>query len=238
VLFHWTAFLAPICFFFFSFCFWPCQLSRQVLYHLSHAPALFAFRCFSNRVSGLYLARPGLWPSYLPILRNWDDRYVPAHPVLYWLWWGLYNFLPRMTSNHDLPISASRIARITGVSSHTQLHFTIYLFIYLFILVVLELELRASCLLGLLCRHPITWATATPPHFAIFKGERSYPLWLLHSIKFTFIPLFPVHISEYTLMFKFINIYQWIFTSEDKMKSIQGISFSVFEITFFSFFFF
>jgi hypothetical protein len=30
--------------------------------------------------------------------------------------------LPRLALNHDLPISASQVARITGMSYHTQLH--------------------------------------------------------------------------------------------------------------------
>jgi hypothetical protein len=54
-------------------------LARQGLYHLSHAPALFALVHLSDRFLLLPEACLGLGSSYLFLLPSWDHRHAPLH---------------------------------------------------------------------------------------------------------------------------------------------------------------
>jgi hypothetical protein len=94
-------------------------LARQALYHLSHASSPFCSHYFGDEVllfahTGLDLNPPVLcryifffptWadleldPSDLSLLHSWDNRNAP----LYWLRWGLENYLPRLTLNQNPP---------------------------------------------------------------------------------------------------------------------------------------
>jgi hypothetical protein len=51
------------------------------------------------------------WTAILFVL-----SYVHATIPNHWLRWGLLNFCLGLALNHDLPISSSQVARITGVS--------------------------------------------------------------------------------------------------------------------------
>jgi hypothetical protein len=91
-------------------------LARQVLYHLSHVPSSFWFRCFFNRVLCLCPSWPGLWSSYSVFLLSWDGRYMPLHLGFYWLGWGLVNLLFRLASNHNSSDLHFQVAGIMDVS--------------------------------------------------------------------------------------------------------------------------
>jgi hypothetical protein len=74
---------------------------------------------------------------------------VMHHHILLLVEMGSLHFLPGLTLTLILPIATSQVARITGMSHHTQFVHPFLSFTYLFIfLVVLGFKFRASCLLG------------------------------------------------------------------------------------------
>jgi hypothetical protein len=77
-------------------------LSRQVLYHLSHAPIPFCFSYFSDRVLSFCMASLGLQSSYLCLLPRKHHRHAPPHLACL-LRWGLANLFPKLALNLDFP---------------------------------------------------------------------------------------------------------------------------------------
>jgi hypothetical protein len=94
-------------------------------------------------------------------LHTWKASILLLEPylqsILLWLFWrwGLVSYFSGCSQTSVLPISASQVARITAMS-HQCLAICYNIFIYYLFFVALELELRASCLLG---RCSSTWAT-------------------------------------------------------------------------------
>jgi hypothetical protein len=109
-------------------------LDRQVLYYLSHStnqwftPILCSWYSWDERHSPpcpAFFCWDGVSKTFfLGLVWNhlisaswviWDDRQVPPYPAVGWDG-GLTNYLPGLTSNPILPISASQVGRIAGVS--------------------------------------------------------------------------------------------------------------------------
>jgi hypothetical protein len=84
-------------------------------------PLLFfvCFRYFSNRVllhSGASMECNAIWVS----LCSWDDRQIPPQPAIEWggVLWAFCSSWPWIMI---LQISASQVARVTGLSHHARL---------------------------------------------------------------------------------------------------------------------
>jgi hypothetical protein len=64
-------------------------------------PVLFCFSYFSGSVSSIFLQLASdLDPPTYSLPCSLDQKHASPHPV-YWLRWGLTNFLPRLTLNCD-----------------------------------------------------------------------------------------------------------------------------------------
>jgi hypothetical protein len=86
-------------------------LARQLLYHLSHKPSPFFTLIIFQVVSHIF--------ATYSLPQSWDDRREPPSPT-YWLKEAFAHFFCLgLVLNHDPLISASQVARITGVSHHT-----------------------------------------------------------------------------------------------------------------------
>jgi hypothetical protein len=83
-------------------------------YYWSHAPSPF---CFSNFFIGSHVFAGDYHPHTYGLLHSWYYRCVPPHPV-YLLRWGL-TFSPSWPLTLIFPISASKVAGITGVSHYS-----------------------------------------------------------------------------------------------------------------------
>jgi hypothetical protein len=82
-------------------------------------PTLFCL-LFVFQVGSWVFARTSLdHDSYVRLPHSWNDRCTPPHPA-YWLQRDLTNFFLGCPWTMILPISASRIAGITGVGHITQ----------------------------------------------------------------------------------------------------------------------
>jgi hypothetical protein len=97
---------------------WILVLTRQVLYNLSHATSPFCYHYFSNRLSLLCLRHPRLWSFYLCFPHNWNDRHVLL--CLATGWNGSCKFFWGWPQTMIFHISASWVARITGMNHHAQ----------------------------------------------------------------------------------------------------------------------
>jgi hypothetical protein len=64
-------------------------------------------------------------PTYASLC-SWDYSYAPTTPGLLVKMEDITNFLSRLTSNLDLPIKISQVAKITDVSHHIQSRFIVY----------------------------------------------------------------------------------------------------------------
>jgi hypothetical protein len=98
---------------------WSCA-PRQVLNHLSHVPSPFALVIF--RIGSLVFPQAswGCRSFCLCFPGNRDDWHVPSH-LVYLLRWGVYlTFCPGWPWNAVLPISASWVAGITGMTNWSQ----------------------------------------------------------------------------------------------------------------------
>jgi hypothetical protein len=101
--------------------------ARQSLSHLRHTHSCFCCGYLLNRVSLLCLGRAGWRPSYSGFLSRWDDKCMtPCSAVLVkMVYFGLFCLgWPQIVV---LPISVSRIARITDMSHSIWQHIVISL---------------------------------------------------------------------------------------------------------------
>jgi hypothetical protein len=118
-------------------------LARQALYHFSHAPSPFCFRCFFNRVSRLC---PG-WPRWrykdiVGLLCSWDDSHAPTCPAF--IDWKTVSktFCPGWPQTTILLISAFQVVRITGVSHCAWPMYFLYELQFVCVCVVWDLKSR------------------------------------------------------------------------------------------------
>jgi hypothetical protein len=145
-------------------------LARQVLYHLSHAPSPFCFGYFWDKFSHFMLWTRTL-PFMLPIQLGWQkDSTAPSFLLFVMVF--LRTFCQGWHGTMILLISASRVARVTGVTHRTwpMPHFNLTTILH---------TIPTSCVKKQMQEH-----RADCPSFPVACLER-LEVWLVFDFKLT-----------------------------------------------------